>query len=163
MSWVLRTGFALAAALFVAAAADAAEIKVMNSGGFTAAYKELAPQFERSTGHSVATSWGASMGNAPDSIPSRLARGEPVDVLILAGSALDNLIKEGKAVPGSRVDLARSSIGMVVRAGAPKPDISSVEALKRTLLEAKSVAYSASASGVYLSTEMFRGSASRRK
>ena len=95
------------------------------------------------------------MGGAADSIPSRLARGEPVDVLILAGSALDNLIKDGKAVSGSRTDLARSSIGMVVRKGAPKPDISTVDALKRTLLEAKSIAYSASASGVYLSTEMF--------
>ena len=95
------------------------------------------------------------MGNAPDSIPSRLARGEPVDVVILASTALDDLIKQGKVVPGSRVDLARSTIGMAVRAGAPKPDISSVDALKRALLEAKSIAYSASASGVYLSTEMF--------
>ena len=145
----------VAACLLSLATAGAAELKVMNSGGFAAAYKELAPAFERATEHTIVTSWGASMGTAPDSIPSRLARGEPVDVLILAGSALDNLIKEGKAVAGSRVDLARSTIGMVVRAGAPKPDISSVEALKRALLEAKSIAYSASASGVYLSTDMF--------
>lgn len=127
----------------------------MISGGFSAAYRDLVADFERSTEHKVTTSSGASMGGAADSIPSRLARGEPVDVLILAGSALDNLIKDGKAVSGSRTDLARSSIGMVVRKGAPKPDISTVDALKRTLLEAKSIAYSASASGVYLSTEMF--------
>jgi molybdate transport system substrate-binding protein len=79
-----------------------------------------------------------------------------VDVVILAAGALDELIKQGKVVPGSRVDLARSSIGMAVRAGAPKPDISTVDALKRTLLEAKSIAYSASASGVYLSQELFQ-------
>jgi len=96
------------------------------------------------------------MGNAPDSIPSRLERGEAADVVILAAPALDELIKNGKVVPGSRVDLVRSSIGVAVRAGAAKPDISSVDALKRTLLEAKSIAYSASASGVYLSQEMFQ-------
>ena len=95
------------------------------------------------------------MGDAPDSIPSRLQRGEPVDVVILAAPALDELIKQGRVVSGSRVDLVRSSIGMAVRAGAPKPDISTVEALKRTLLEAKSIAYSDSASGVYLSKKMF--------
>ena len=95
------------------------------------------------------------MGGAPDSIPVRLQRGEPADVLIMAASALDGLIKEGKAVAGSRIDLARARIGMVVRAGAPKPDIGSVDALKRTLLAAKSIAFSASASGVYLSSEVF--------
>ena len=95
------------------------------------------------------------MGNAPDSIPIRLERGEPADVVILASTALEELIKQGKVVPGSRVDLVRSSIGMAVRAGAPKPDISTVEALVRTLLQANSIAYSASASGIYLSTELF--------
>jgi molybdate transport system substrate-binding protein len=127
----------------------------MNSGGFAAAYRELAPEFERTTKNTLVTSWGASMGSGPDTIPSRLERGEPVDVLIMAGSALDELIKKGKVVPGSRVDLARSVIGMAVRAGAPKPDISSVDAFKRTLLEAKSIAFSTSASGVYLSNELF--------
>jgi molybdate transport system substrate-binding protein len=141
--------------LILARAPNAAEIRVMISGGFNAAYRDLIADFERSTGHKLTTSEGASMGGAPDSIPSRLARGEEADVLILAGSAVDNFIKDGKAQPGSRVDLARSLIGMVVRKGAPKPDISTVDALKRTLLEAKSIAYSASASGVYLSTEMF--------
>jgi molybdate transport system substrate-binding protein len=132
-----------------------AEVNVMSSGGFTAAYLELAPGFERTTQNKVLTVYGASMGGAPDSIPSRLQRGEPADVVILAGPALDDLIKQGKVVAGSRVDLARSIIGMAVRAGAPKPDISSVDALKRTLLEAKSIAFSASASGAYLSAELF--------
>ncbi len=142
--------------LLFAGTARAGEIKVMTSGAFTAAYLQLIPDFEHATGNKIVTAYGASMGNAPDSIPSRLERGEPADVVILAAAALDDLIKQGKVVPASRVDLVRSSIGIAVRAGAPKPDISSVDALKRTLLEAKSIAYSASASGVYLSHEMFQ-------
>ena len=127
----------------------------MTSGAFTAAFLEIAPQFEQTAHMKVATAFGASMGGAPDSIPSRLDRGEPADVVILAREALDDLVKRGRVVSGSQVDLVRSSIAMAVRAGAPKPDISSVEALKRALLNAKSIAYSASASGVYLSTELF--------
>jgi len=142
--------------LFIAGTACGAEIKVMTSGAFTAAYLEVLPEFERTTHNKIETAYGASMGNAPDSIPSRLEHGEPVDVVILASQALDELIKAGKVVPGSRIDLVRSSIGMAVRAGAPKPDISSVDALRRTLLQAKSIAYSASASGVYLSHELFQ-------
>jgi molybdate transport system substrate-binding protein len=141
--------------LLFAGAAYGQDVKVMISGGLTAAYLQVVPEFERGSGHKVVTAFGASMGNAPDSIPVRLQRGEPVDVVILAGEALDDLVVQGKVLAGSRVDLARSSIGMVVRAGAPKPDISSVEALKRTLLQAQSIAYSASASGFYLSTELF--------
>jgi molybdate transport system substrate-binding protein len=152
-----RTGaLVVASVLLFAGTAFGTEIKVMTSGGFTAAYNELTPEFEHVTRNKVVTAYGASMGGAPDSIPSRLQRGEPVDVLILAGPALDQLIKQGKVIAGSRVDLVRSSIGMAVRAGAPKPDISSVDALKRTLLQAKSIAYSASASGVYISTELYQ-------
>jgi molybdate transport system substrate-binding protein len=140
----------------LAASAGAAEIKVMTSGAFTAAYLEVIPQFERATHNTIATAYGASMGNAPDSIPSRLDRGEPADVVILAAPTLDDLIKHGKVMPDSRVDLVRSSIGVAVRAGAPKPDIRTVDGLKHALLEAKSIAYSASASGVYLSQELFQ-------
>lgn len=142
--------------LFAARLASADEIKVMTSGAFTAAYLELVPQFERETGHKVATSFGGSMGSGPETIPNRLQRGEPADIVILAASALDDLVKQGKVVAGSRVDLVRSTIGMAVRAGAPKPDISTVAALTETLLRAKSIAYSSSASGVYLSTELFQ-------
>jgi molybdate transport system substrate-binding protein len=95
------------------------------------------------------------MGSGPSSIPSRLERGEAADVVIVAAAALEQLIEDGRVVAGSRVDLARSGIGMVVRAGVAKPDISSVEALRRALLAAKSIAFSASVSGVYLSTELF--------
>jgi molybdate transport system substrate-binding protein len=141
--------------LFVATFAQAQEVRVMTSGGFTAAYLELVPEFEKATRNKVETAFGASMGGAPDSIPSRLQRGEPADVIIVASTALDDLIKQGQVVAGSRVDLVRSVIGMAVRKGARKPDISTTAALKKTLLEAKSIAYSASASGVYLSTELF--------
>lgn len=148
---LLASGF-----LILSGVAAAADIHVMTSGGFTAAYNELTPQYERATQDKILTAYGASQGGAPDSIPSRLERGEPADIVILAAPALEELVKQGKVVPGSRVDLVRSTIGMAVRAGAPKPDISTVEAFKRTLLEAKSIAYSASASGAYLSTEIFQ-------
>ena len=141
--------------LLFAGAIHGEEIKVMTSGGFAATFLEVIPEFERATGNKIVIAFGASMGGAPDSIPSRLQRGEPVDVVILAGSALELLIKEGKVVTGSRVDLVQSKIGMAVLKGAPKPDISTVDALKRTLLQANSIAYSASASGIYLSTELF--------
>jgi molybdate transport system substrate-binding protein len=142
--------------MLLAGAARADEIRVLTSGAFTAAYLDLVPEFERATRNTIVSSFGASMGNAPDSIPSRLQRGEPVDVVILAAPQLDELIKQGRVVAGSRVDLVRSSIGMAVRAGAPKPEISSIGALTRTLLHATSIAFSDSASGVYLSTELFQ-------
>ncbi|RDK06747.1 substrate-binding domain-containing protein [Cupriavidus lacunae] len=141
--------------LWLAAPAQADEIRVITSGGFTAAYQQLVPLYEAATQDRVITAYGASMGNAPDSIPSRLARGETFDVVILADSGLEKLVSEGKVAAGSRVDLARSLIGMSVRKGTPKPDISTTEALTQTLLNAKSIAYSASASGTYLSSELF--------
>lgn len=151
-----RLAFGFAALLLVfATAAQAAEIRVMISGGLTAAYRELVPQFERATGHKVLTAFGPSMGTTVDAIPVRLARGEQADALIMVGTALGDQIKQGRVVGESRVDLVRSPIGMVVRQGAPVPDISTVEAFKRTLLKAASIAYSDSASGVYVGTEMF--------
>ncbi len=129
---------------------------MLTSGGFTAAYNALGPGFAAKTGNTLDTVLGPSMGQSPQSIPNRLARGEPADVVIMVGYALDGLIKEGKVIPGSRVELADSRIGMVVRDGAPKPDIGTVDALRETLLHAKSVAYSDSASGVYIKNEMFK-------
>jgi len=150
-----RTAALAVVALLLSAPALADEVKVITSGAFTAAYLQLAPEFEHTTRHTIVTTFGASMGSGPNTIPSRLQRGEAADVVILAASALDELIKQGRVVAGSRVDLIRSLIGMAVRAGAPKPDITSVDALKQALLRAKSVAVSGSASGVYLSTELF--------
>lgn len=131
------------------------DIRVMTSGAFTAAFLDLIPQFERATRNKIIVA-ATTMGSGPNSIPSRLQRGEPVDVVIMADAALVHLIRDGKVLAESHVPLARSSIGMAVPAGAPRPDISSVDALKRTLLKAKSIAYSASVSGEYLSTELFQ-------
>ncbi|HXV83625.1 MAG TPA: substrate-binding domain-containing protein [Candidatus Binatia bacterium] len=135
--------------------ASTCDITVMTSGAFTAALLDLIPSFERATQNKIVVAT-TTMGTGANSIPSRLQRGEPVDVVIVAEAALINLIKEGKVLAESRVALARSSIGMAVRAGAPRPDISSIDALKRTLLQANSIAYSASVSGRYLSTELFQ-------
>ncbi len=146
--------FALAGLLSTAARAD--EITVITSGGFTAACLRLVPEFERTTAHKVVLRFGASMGSGPDTIPKRLQRGEPADIVILAAAALDELIAQGAVLAGSRVDLGRSRIGMAVRAGAPRPDISSVDALRQTLLQARSIGYSSSASGLYLSQELFQ-------
>ena len=131
------------------------ELRVITSGAFTEAYKKLAPIYEQATGHTVISSFGASIGNAPDSIPSRFARGEKFDLVILSEGGLKALMDQGKLVPQSRMDMARSQIGVAVKKGTPKPDISTEAALRQTLLQAKSVAYSASASGTYLSTELF--------
>jgi molybdate transport system substrate-binding protein len=142
-------------ALSLACSASAAEVRVMISGGLTAAYKELVPEFERLTGNKVLTAYGPSMGTTVNAIPVRLERGEPADVLIMVGYALGDLVKQGKVIAESRVDLVRSPIGIAVKSGAPKPDISSADAVKRALLATKTIAYSDSASGVYVSTEMF--------
>ncbi len=152
---VRRTVAYAVCALLVAAVACADDVRVMTSGAFTAAFLQLVPEFERTAPHHVITEFGASIGTGPTTIPSRLERHEPADVVILAASSLDDLVARGLVAPGSRVDLVRSRIGVAVRAGTPRPDISSVDALKLTLLGAKSIAYSSSASGVYLSTELF--------
>ncbi len=157
LSLKLRTlAFGLAGALAFSVAASAAEVRVMISGGLTAAYKELVPEFERATGHKVLTAYGPSMGTTTNAIPVRLERGEPADVLIMVGYALKDLTDKGKVIAGSSVDLVTSAIGVAVKAGTPKPDISTPDALKRALLAVKTVAYSDSASGVYVSTEMFQ-------
>ena len=145
----------IVSALLLAGSASAAEVRVMISGGLTAAYKELVPEFERLTGNKVLTAYGPSMGTTVNAIPIRLERGEPADVLIMVGYALGDLVKQGKVVADSRVDLVKSPIGIAVKSGAPKPDISSADAVKRALLATKTIAYSDSASGVYVSTEMF--------
>jgi molybdate transport system substrate-binding protein len=149
----LALGFATV--LLLTGTASAAEVRVMISGGLTAAYTALVPEFERLTGNKVLTAFGPSMGTTVNAIPVRLERGEPADVLIMVGYALADLAKQGKVVAGSSVDLVKSPIGIAVKSGAPKPDISSADAVKRALLAAKTIAYSDSASGVYVSTEMF--------
>ena len=143
------------AALLALRAASGADVQVMISSGFHGVYSELGPAFERASGHHLVTTRGPSMGDSPEAIPARLARGEAADVVILDGGAADELGKRGLLRADSKTELARSLIGMVVREGAAKPDISSVEALRNTLLAAKSIAYSDSGSGTYLSTRLF--------
>lgn len=131
------------------------EIRVMTSGAFTAAYLELIPRLELLTKKKLVTA-ATSIGTGENSIPNRLRRGELVDVVIVADAVLVGFIKDGLIMAESYTPLARSAIGMAVRTGAPKPDISTAGALKRTLLQAKSIAYSASVSGDYVSTELFQ-------
>ncbi|HEY9347183.1 MAG TPA: substrate-binding domain-containing protein [Inquilinus sp.] len=147
---------ATAGLLLIVQPVAAAELQVVSSGGFAAAYRALAPEYERASGDTLKIQWGPSMGDTPNAVPARLARGEKLDVVIMVGTALDDLIKQGKVLADSKVVLARSSIGVAVKAGAPRPDISSAEAVKQALLAAKSIAYSDSASGVYISTRMFQ-------
>src|SRR5260221_6056193 len=149
-----RSALALAA-LSLAIGGSAAGVHVMLSAGFYGVYAELGPAFERTSGHRLVTTRGPSMGDSPESIPTRLTRGEPADVVILDGKAADELAKRGLVRGDSKVELALSQVGMVVREGAAKPDIGSVEAFKKTLLAAKSIAYSDSGSGTYLSTTLF--------
>jgi molybdate transport system substrate-binding protein len=127
----------------------------MISGGFYEAYSALGPAFERATGHHLITTRGPSMGDSPEAIPTRLARGETADVVILDGGAADELARRGMVRADSKVVLARSQIGMVVRAGAAAPNIGSVDAFRKTLLDAASIGVSDSASGTYLSTTLF--------
>ena len=143
------------AAMLAWPVASFAQVKVIISGGFTAAYKELLPEFEKTSGITVTTTSGGSVGSGPNTIGAQIRRGVPADVIILAREGLSELISEGRTLPGTDVDLARSVIGMIVRAGVPKPDIRTVPALKQTLLNAKSVAMSSSTSGVYLTTKLF--------
>ncbi len=136
-------GLLVASVLLFACTANGTEIRVECTPAFSEVYFEIIPEYEHASQNKTHT----------EVVPSRLQRGE-LDLVILSGIALDKLIKQGKVVADSRVDVALSSIGMAVRAGAPKPDISSVEAFKRTLLQADSIAYSAGISGIYYSTEL---------
>jgi len=146
--------FAALFALAVSSAALADDVRVMISAGFFHVYAELGPKFEQQTGHHLVTVRGPSMGDSPEAIPTRLARGESADVVILDGGAADELAKRGLVKADSKTILAKSLIGMVVREGAPKPDISTVDAFRKTLLDAKSIGYSDSGSGTYISTKL---------
>jgi molybdate transport system substrate-binding protein len=149
MKWLL------CASLLLSGAVSAAEVRVMISAGFFGVYSELGPAFERASGHKLVTTRGPSMGDSPEAIPTRLGRGETADVVICDGEANDKLAQRGLVRGDSKVELAKSQVGMVVREGAAKPDISTVDAFKKTLLAAKSIAYSDSGSGTYLSTKLF--------
>jgi molybdate transport system substrate-binding protein len=130
-------------------------LKVLISGGFSGPYEELLPEFERSSGIKVSTGSGSSQGSGPQTIKAQLARGEPCDVVILSREGLAELIAERRIAPGTDVDLARTPIGVAVRAGAPKPDASSIEAFKQAVTKARTVAVPSSTSGIFLIEEVF--------
>jgi molybdate transport system substrate-binding protein len=134
----LAIGIALLAAT---AGVRAAEIDAFITTAMKAAIEELAPPFERASGHTLRVIHGPSGGLA-----RRLNGGEPADLIVVESKVLDELIKQGKVAPG-RTDVAHTGIGIAVRKGAPKPDVSSPEALKRTLLAAKSIGHTAPAGG----------------
>lgn len=133
--------------------APANDFIVMTSGAFTAAHLELTPQLERLTGKKIVTAT-TSVGTGETSIPNRLQRGEIADIVIVSDALQQQFIDEGLVMAEGRKPLARSSIGIAVREGAPEPDIGTADGLRRTLLEAKTIAYSASVSGQYLTTEL---------
>ena len=130
-------------------------LRVLTSGGLAAALQRLVPAYERAAQVRVTIAYGPSMGATSDAIPNRLDRGDRADVVILAREGLDRLIVNGKVRADTCRDIARSEIAVAVRAGAPIPDISTMEAFRRALVAAKSVAWSDSASGVYLATVLF--------
>ena len=140
-----RSIVAAAAAVILPSMTFAAELKVLSTQATEDTYRELVPQFEKATGHKVATIFTGTLD-----AQKRLAAGENYDMIIMAAPAIDAQIKAGKVVSGSRVDLAKSGVGLAVPKGAPKPDISTTEALKKTLLAAKSIGYSTGPSGVYM-------------
>lgn len=131
------------------------KLTVMISGGFSLAYRQVLPEFERSTGIAVTTLSGASQGTGPKTIKSQLEQGAEVDVVILSGEGLDELKAAGRIVAGSDVKLAGVPLGAAIRQGSPKPDISTVDALKRALLGARLVALPGSTSGIFMKNEVF--------
>jgi molybdate transport system substrate-binding protein len=139
------TKLSAAAILIGTTTAHAAEIKMMASAAVKDAVLALLPGFEKSSGHNITTIWAGT-----EAITKRISDGEVVDVVLIAAANIDKLISEGRLVPGSRTDVAKSGIGVAVRAGLPKPDISSGEAVKTAVLLAKSVAYSSGPSVFYL-------------
>jgi molybdate transport system substrate-binding protein len=143
----MKSAFAAAAAcgLLLSGTVEAAEIKVLSSNAAKEAYTELFPRFEKASGHKIVITWAGT-----NDIKKKIAAGEVYDLIVIASPEMDAFIKDGKVVAGSKADLVKSGVGVAVKAGAPKPDFSSAEALKKTLIAAKSVGYSQGPSGVYM-------------
>lgn len=137
------------AALCLVSSTASAQVRVLISGGFSGPYEQLLPEFQRASGIQVITGSASSQGSGPQTIASQLARGVPTDVVILSRQGLAELIAAGRIVAGSDVDLARTPLGVAVRAGAAKPDVTTVEAFKRVVTDAKAVAVPSSTSGIF--------------
>src|SRR4029077_3584750 len=147
--------FIIAAPLLVWPVAASAQLNVLISGGFSGAYEQLLPEFERTSGIKVTTGSGASQGSGPHTIAAQLARGVPADVVILSREGLAWLVDANRIAAGTIVDLARVPLGVAVRAGAARPDVSTVDAFKQVVLKAKTVAVPGSTSGIWLKTDLF--------
>jgi len=130
-------------------------VHVLISGGFSGAYERLVPEFTRQSGIEVTTGSGASQGNGPHTIGAQLARGIAADVVILSREGLAELIAADRIAAGTDVDLAKVGLGVAVRAGGAKPDVSSVDAVKQALLKARVIAIPASTSGIWLKEDLF--------
>jgi molybdate transport system substrate-binding protein len=143
------------AALLIWPTGASAQVKVLISGGFSAAYERLLPEFERTSGIKVTTGSGSSQGSGPQTIGAQLARGVPADVVILSREGLAELVAANRIAAGTEADLAQVPLGVAVRAGASKPDVSTVDAFKQTMLKAKTIAVPGSTSGIRLRTELF--------
>ena len=122
----------------------------MISGGFALAYRALLPEFERTTGITVVTTSGASQGTSQQTIKAQLERGARPDVVILSREGLDELIAADRIVSGTEVGLARSPLGAAVRAGNPRPDLSTIDAFRESLLRARLIVMPGSTSGMYI-------------
>ena len=153
--WGAARAAALLAALLMGPLAASAQVQVLISGGFSGPYEQLLPEFQRATGIQVTTGSGASQGTGPQTIAAQLARGVPADVVILSREGLAELIAARRIAAGTDVDLARTPRGVAVRSGAPKPDVSTVEAFKQVALGARAIAVPGSTSGIFLAKEVF--------
>ena len=138
---------AAACGLLLSGTVQAAELKVLASGAVKEAYTELVPQFEKSSGNKVTITWAGT-----NDIKKKIEAGEVYDVIVIAAPQMDGFVKDGKIAAGSKLDLVKSGVGVAVKAGAPKPDVSSGDALKKALVAAKSVGYSQGPSGVYMAS-----------
>lgn len=150
----LLLGVLAAPALVPRARAAGVEVHVLSSGSFTAAYQRLGPEFESRTGHRLVSAFGASFGPDPSALPQRLARGEPADVVLALSDGLEALGQAGHVEMASLTPLAETRVAFAVRSGAPKPDMSTVEAMRAALLAARSIAHSPSGSGLYFEREL---------
>jgi len=134
---------------------EAVAVRVLMSGGFSAAFHALRPELERTADVAITIATGASQGDGPNTIGAQLRRGDAADVVILSREGLDDLIDDGRIARGSDANLAATPLGVAVRAGAPKPDLSSVDAFKQMLLRAGAIAFANSTTGMYLTTKLF--------
>ena len=145
--------FAAVGAVAMTAAAQAADVKVLTAGAFKQIVLAVQPEFEKQTGHRLAVE-----NETVGALMKKIEGGEPFDVVFVSPAAVDELIAKGKAAAGSRTDLARVGVGVMVKQGAPQPDVSTVDKFKQAVLAAKSVAYidpaSGGSSGIYL-TKLF--------